>query len=211
MTNNINLTFWDIFTYLLVGLPATAIISLYIYLGIPDSYTDDLKKILLNISDLTIIFPLLVIFVGAMIEPLANFQEKIRNKIVKKLVKDEITSRTNILEIVKKKLPEGVGERHAFRFCKAIVIQKTQNTNIEIFLARFGMYRSIAFIFLSASPLVFMINISCTMKLLYLLIIFSLYEIYYRRCKHFLKLLENEVYYNFIALNSERKQDEKPC
>jgi len=194
------LSFWDIGTYLTVGcfVSFVAIFYLFYGLGTPfPTWTKDLKDFS---GSLVILVPILFILVGMFIEPIANWLVKHIEKF-SWLKPREIRNKESLVNTIKNHLPDDeIASVNLYRYCKAVVELKFQNSNHDIFLARFGFYRSmsvlLALIF-TANWFVFKfdaINISVN-----ILLAFSAYQ-FLKRSQVFKNHMEESVYYNYLAL-----------
>jgi len=193
------LSFWDIGTYLMIGCFSFIIIIGYLFLefGLP------LKKWLIDFKDFSgsvvILLPIIFILLGMLIEPLANTVAKYVEKIPF-LAPKENKNKNKLIELISKSLPDEYQDKdNPYRFCKAIVELKSPNSNHEIFLSRFGFYRSLSFIFISITILnLFLLNY-CSLLASSILSI-SLSVIFLKRSQTFLVHMSNSVFYNYIAL-----------
>ncbi|WP_111977588.1 hypothetical protein [Algibacillus agarilyticus] len=194
------LSFWDIGTYLTVGCFVSLAAIFYIFYGLGilfPSWAKDLKDFS---GSLVIVVPIVFLLVGMFIEPIANWLAKHIEKFAW-FKPREIRNKEFLVNTIKRHLPDDeINSANLYRYCKAVVELKFQNSNHDIFLARFGFYRSmsvlLALIFI-ANWFVFKcdaINISINV-----LIAFSAYQ-FLKRSQVFKNHMEEAVYYNYLAL-----------
>lgn len=202
MLDNGKLTFWDVGTYLTIGLFFTIVSFLYSFFIININFSLWIKE-LKDFSGLLILLaPILFLFTGMFIEPIANWSAKIIEKKVKWLKPRESRNKVKLEGLVKSLLPnENIEIVNKYRYCKAIVDLKFPNSNHDIFLARFGFYRSLTFLMNSLFVLnVFLVSWSFTMFLVNFFIGFMSYQ-FLRRSQDFRNHMEDTIYYNYLALS----------
>jgi hypothetical protein len=139
------LGFWEIFTYFLIGLLVMIVILAYGYVTYELNWTKADKFLKNNSGLLLLLLPLTCLLIGMIFEPISNFIIKqvekcpfVKPQPARNLIK--------LMPFVKKYTPANMEEALLYRHCKATVEQNCANTNIAIFLARFGFYRSLAVI-----------------------------------------------------------------
>ncbi|SVC56523.1 uncharacterized protein METZ01_LOCUS309377 [marine metagenome] len=194
------LSFWDIGTYLTVGCFATLAAAFYLFYGLTIPFPYCAKNLKDFSGSLVIIVPIVFLLVGMFIEPIANWIAKNIEKLVW-FKPRKIRNKEFLVNTIKNHLPDNeIDSANLYRYCKAVVELKFQNSNHDIFLARFGFYRSMSvlltLIFI-ANWFVFKcdaINISVNV-----LLAFSAYQ-FLKRSQVFKNHMEEAVYYNYLAL-----------
>ena len=205
MIDKAKLGFWDIFTYLLIGLLLTKITFVLLLSGNLISW-DSISRGLKELGSLSIVFiPIISLILGMSFEPISN---KVLNKLVKKGIIKKSTPRDaeKLLDIIKNNyLPKNLSNASTYRYCKAVVEQNFASTNINIFLSRFGFYRSAGTILLLLIPAtIFLFKLSfftSILSIIYLILSYS----FLNRAQSFKGHIEYEVYYNFIAYMEDSK------
>ncbi|MCG5047143.1 hypothetical protein L2164_00305 [Pectobacterium brasiliense] len=201
MLENGKLTFWDLGTYLTVGFFVTSIFSFY-SISIFDMKISDWIAKLKDYSALfVILFPVVFLFSGMCIEPLANwFIKKLEDNICFFNPK-ESRNKKSLEELIISKLPDvNISSVNKYRYCKAVVELKFRNSNHDVFLARFGFYRSMSFLM----AVLFVLNLmlitwSCRMFFINVVIFFMFCQ-FIKRSQDFKNHMEDAVYYNYLAL-----------
>lgn len=194
------LSFWDIGTYLTVGCFASFAAAFYLFYGLSipfPSWTKNLKDFS---GSLVIVVPIVCLLVGMFIEPMANWLVKYIEKL-SWFKPREIRNKESLVNTIKSHLPDNkIDSANLYRYCKAVVELKFPNSNHDIFLARFGFYRSmsvlLALIFI-VNWFVFkfgIINISVNA-----ILAFCAYQ-FLKRSQVFKNHMEEAVYYNYLAL-----------
>lgn len=194
------LSFWDIGTYLTVGCFASFAAAFYLFYGLSIPFPSWAKNLKDFSGSLVIVVPIVFLLVGMFIEPIANWLAKHIEKFAW-FKPREIRNKESLVNTIKSHLPDDeINSANLYRYCKAVVELKFQNSNHDIFLARFGFYRSmsvlLALIFI-ANWFVFKcdaINISVNV-----LLAFSAYQ-FLKRSQVFKNHMEEAVYYNYLAL-----------
>lgn len=193
------LSFWDIGTYLTIGFFASLLFVLYCVHGFELSAPTYISKLKDFSATIAILTPILLLLIGMIIEPFANTFIKEIEKI-KIFTPKKGRSIEKIVEIVDKKLPKSSLIDIRYRYCKSIVELKFPNSNHEIFLARFGFYRSLSFIFICILIANFFVkNLSCTLQLINIINLYFAY-ISLRRSQLYKSHMEYSVYINYLAV-----------
>ena len=194
------LSFWDIGTYLTVGCFASFVAVFYLFYGFSFPFPNWAKNLKDFSGSLVIVVPIVFLLVGMIIEPIANWLVKYVEKLGW-LKPREIRHKESLVNIVKKYLPnDEIESANVYRFCKAVVELKFENSNHDIFLARFGFYRSMCVLL----ALIFIVNFfvfKCNaINILFnALLGFFAYK-FLKRSQVFKNHMEEAVYYNYLAL-----------
>lgn len=200
MVDKAKLGFWELFTYFLIGLLIAISVLTYVVL-LNEVEWKTIAKILKEANAvLLLLIPLLALILGMLFEPISNYSLKFFEGL-KILKQRESRSVSSLMPIIQKYLPADLGEKQRFRYCKAVVEQNYPNSNISVFLARFGFYRSVGILSLIHFPLTLMlIDIDC-LSLLYSISFAFLSFIFIKRAQFFKGHLEYEVFFNYLAYN----------
>lgn len=194
------LSFWDIGTYLTVGCFASFAAAFYLYYGLSIAFPGWAKHLKDFSGSLVIIVPIVFLLVGMFIEPIANWLVKYIEKLAW-FEPREIRNKESLVNTVKSHLPDDkIDSANLYRYCKAVVELKFQNSNHDIFLARFGFYRSMSVLLV----LIFIVNwfvfkcdaINISVNFL---MAFCAYQ-FLKRSQVFKNHMEEAVYYNYLAL-----------
>jgi hypothetical protein len=194
------LSFWDIGTYLTVGCFASFAAAFYLYYGLSIPFSDWVKHLKDFSGSLVVIAPIVFLLVGMFIEPIANWLVKNVEKL-QWFKPRKIRNKEALVDLVKSHLPrKEIDSANLYRYCKAVVDLKFPGSNHDIFLARFGFYRSMSVLLL----LIFIVNFfyfKC--DAISIFVNFSLAFLAYqflRRSQVFKSHMEEAVYYNYLAL-----------
>jgi hypothetical protein len=192
------LGFWELFTYFLIGLLITVFITVYSIYFDYVSWADVVKSTKDSGAAGVIFFPVLFLILGLVFEPFSNLVLDLI-ECVPYLGRRESRGVAALYPIVDEHLPTGLGARQRFRYCKSVVEQNFPNSNISVFLARFGFYRSLGVLMLLLFPItLFLIDItSCSALTSSIYLILSLTFI--KRAQSFKGHMEYEAFFNFIA------------
>lgn len=203
------LSFWDIGTYLTVGCFATLAAAFYLFYGLTIPFPYWAKNLKDFSGSLVIIVPIVFLLVGMFIEPIANWIAKNIEKLGW-FKPRKIRNKEFLVNTIKNHLPDNeIDSANLYRYCKAVVELKFQNSNHDIFLARFGFYRSMSVLL----TLIFIVNwfvfkcdaINISVNVL---LAFSAYQ-FLKRSQVFKNHMEEAVYYNYLALVVS-KDEQKP-
>lgn len=198
MIDKAKLGFWELFTYFLIGLLITVFITVYAIQFDYVSWAKLVKSTKNSGAAGVVFFPILFLIIGLVFEPFSNYFLDFIEKIPF-LKRRESRGVAALFPIVDAHLPTSLGERQRFRYCKAVVEQNFPNSNISVFLARFGFYRSLGILMLLLFPVtLFLIDITISSALTsstYLILSF----IFIKRAQSFKGHMEYEAFFNFIA------------
>lgn len=194
------LSFWDIGTYLTVGCFASFAAAFYLYYGLSISFPGWVKHLKDFSGSLVIIVPIIFLLVGMFIEPIANWLVKYVERLAW-FEPREIRNKEALVDLVKSHLPSNeIDSANLYRYCKAVVELKFSGSNHDIFLARFGFYRSMSVLL----ALIFIVNCfdfkcdAINISVNVLLVLFA-YQ-FLKRSQVFKNHMEEAVYYNYLAL-----------
>ncbi|MGJ8691449.1 MAG: hypothetical protein ACSHW0_03115 [Thalassotalea sp.] len=199
MIDKAKLGFWELFTYFLIGLLITAFITVY---AIQFDYVSWAKVVKITKESGAagvVFFPILFLVFGLVFEPFSNYVLEFFEKKLPFLKRREPRGVAALFPILAHYLPASLGERQRFRYCKAVVEQNFPNSNLSVFLARFGFYRSLGVLMLLLFPVtLFLIDITICSALassIYLILSFT----FIKRAQSFKGHMEYEAFFNFIA------------
>lgn len=199
MFDNGKLSLWDVFNNLSIGL-TTLLVSAYpVFLYIDFDKVKTFELLSKFTTVLVILLPVLLLLLGMFVDALSNRLCNIQNsfyRINRRIPRDQPEIKARVRKIV----PEDISEKTMFRYCKAYVLQNCNNTNVDIFLARFGFYRNFSFILFVVSFVSYIPSSSLILSLA----IFIVSREFMKRSFHFRCHLESEVYYNYLVAKIER-------
>lgn len=209
MLEKMSFTLWDIGAYLIIGFYSTVVIFSYCfatnYLS-PEIFLEESKN---HSSLLIILTPIIFLSLGMIIEPIANWTNKQLEKI--NIFKPAGSrKKDNLLSLIAKKLDNpDITSINTYKYCKAVLELKNPNSNHEIFLARFGFYRSLSFIFMTL-PIINLFALSLSAKSLAISIFFAfMFYQCFRRAQLYKVHLEESVYFNYLALYEKNDNKQK--
>lgn len=194
MIDNGKLSLWDVFNNLSIGL----IVFIIIFVSVCYYFNFDYFKIFELVSKfsavLVVIVPILFLCLGMIVDAFSNRFSRYQCLILR--IENKFSREKSELKAkVRQVTPEKVSEKLMYRYCKAYVSQNCKNNNIEVFLARFGFYRNISFIFFLTSVVIAFY----TQVIIFSLLLLMLSRILMNRSLHFLSLMESEVYYGYLS------------
>jgi hypothetical protein len=192
------LGFWELFTYFLIGLLITVFFTVYAIQFDYVSWAKLVKSTKDSGAAGVVVFPILLLIIGLVFEPFSNYSLDLIEK-VPFLKRRESRGVAALFPTIDAYLPASLGEKQRFRYCKAVVEQNFPNSNISVFLARFGFYRSLGILMLLLfSVTLFLINITiCSALTSSIYLIFSF--IFIKRAQSFKGHMEYEAFFHFIA------------
>jgi hypothetical protein len=198
LIDNAKLGFWELFTYFLIGLLIIAFITVYAIQFDYISWVQAVKNTKETGAAGVVLFPILFLILGLVFEPFSNYFLVLIEK-VPFLKRKEPRGVAALSTIIATHLPNDLVDVQIFRYCKAVVEQNFPNSNISVFLARFGFYRSLGLLMLLLFPVtLFLVEITICSALqssIYLFLSF----IFIKRAQSFKGHMEYETYYHFIA------------
>ncbi|WP_417435748.1 hypothetical protein [Idiomarina abyssalis] len=201
------LSFWDLGTYLTVGCFASFAGVFYMFYGLSIPFPSGAKNLKDFSGSLVIVVPIVFLLFGMFIEPIANWLVKHIEKLGW-FKPREIRNKESLVNKIKNHLPDDdINSVNLYRYCKAVVELKCKNSNHDIFLARFGFYRSMSVLL----ALMFIINFfifkcnAVNITVNFLLAFFA-YQ-FLKRSQVFKNHMEEAIYYNYLAL--ELSKDEQ--
>lgn len=162
MIEKIRLSLWDVFTFFMTGVFAVIAIFLFLKMNGSIPKINSIFEVLIKIPTafIIVVMPILLILLGLLIEPFANFFDRYFGRYVFFWIKikdkkcDEIT----IEEYIKEKCLGDLNMKveNPFSLCKEYVETKQLSTTFMVFLARYGFYRNCSFIIISTGIFAFM-------------------------------------------------------
>lgn len=198
MIDKAKLGFWEVFTYFLIGLVLT-ITSVGYLLFLDYIVWKSIVNLIKESGAIGVVFfPLLLLVFGMVFEPISNLLLKLLEKLP--FLKPRKSRGVEALvPFIKPHLPNDLGLKQRFRYCKAVIEQNYPQSNLSVFLARFGFYRSMGILMLVLYPITLsIIDITCT-SFLFASVFLLLALIFIKRAQFFKGHMEYEVYYNFLA------------
>lgn len=201
MLEKVNLSLWDVGAYLIIGFFVSIITLTYCFIKNVIDPLVFFAEIRNYSAILVILMPICFLFLGMTIEPFANLAVKKIEKTSFFKAK-ESRNKDKLISIIEASLPDPkLKDVNIYKYCKAVLENKSPNSKHEIFLARFGFYRSLSFIFITISAAnIIILEITVTSILSSFLFIAVAHQCL-KRAQLFKVHLEESVYYNYIALN----------
>lgn len=198
MIDKAKLGFWELFTYFLIGLLITVFITVYAIQFDYVSWAKLVKSIKGSGAVGIVVFPILLLVLGLIFEPFSNYSLTLIEKLPF-LGRRESRGVAALEPFLTKYISEDLVNIQRFRYCKAVVEQNFPNSNVSVFLARFGFYRSLGILMLILFPITLaMIDITpCAALISSIYLLLSL--IFIKRAQSFKGHMEYEVFFNFIA------------
>ncbi|MBA6296590.1 hypothetical protein [Colwellia sp. MB02u-9] len=198
MIDKAKLGFWELFTYFLIGLLISVFVTVY---AIQFDYVSwaKLVKLIKDSGAVGVVFlPILFLVLGLIFEPFSNYSLTLIEKIPF-LKRRESRGITALEPFLTKYISDKLLNIQRFRYCKAVVEQNFPNSNVSVFLARFGFYRSLGVLMLVLFPITLtLIDITlCSALTSSIYLLLSL--IFIKRAQSFKGHMEYEVFFNFIA------------
>jgi hypothetical protein len=192
------LGFWELFTYFLIGLLISVFVTAYAIKFDYVSWATLVKSIKGSGAVGIVVFPILLLVLGLIFEPFSNYSLTLIEKLPF-LGRRESRGVAALEPFLTKYISEDLVNIQRFRYCKAVVEQNFPNSNVSVFLARFGFYRSLGILMLVLFPITLaMIDITpCSALISSIYLLLSL--IFIKRAQSFKGHMEYEVFFNFIA------------
>lgn len=194
------LSFWDLGTCLMIGFLSSVFAVVYLILGRGFDFFGYIEILKSIPGVLIVVLPVWFLLLGMFVEPIANMVCKWLEKVP--LLKPRKSHHHEyVVRLVSKLLPdEDIRKDNPYRFCKSVVELKCPNSNHEIFLARFGFYRSLGFVFFVSAFMNFMVlGFGCgSTSTAFLFAILGV--IFFKRAQIFLNHMSDTVYFNYAAL-----------
>jgi len=197
-----NFSIWDILVHMLTGVSFIIFLT-FLFPHEVSVFLERNKNELNSLSTaLTLFMPFLLVWIGMIIEPVAN-------KTFKKLEKIEIFSyqEGRSTAIAKNKAAEkaNIEPKLLFRYCKSVVEQNIPTNSIQIYLARFGFYRNTSFLTLMAAATILFSEYTITEKIIYSVLLAALSYIFFERANRFKQHQEYEVYFTYLAYKMNKE------
>jgi len=172
MHKQIKFSLWDAFSYYVAGWVVLVSLGLHIY----GANTD--VKLQLDAVDgmvLGLALFLLPLIFGLFVEPLANLSEKLLGPLLSSLVQrvarffsrgNQVPTARSLRELAEETIPEEIRSSiSSYHWCKNYLDQQGVVTNYMTFLAKFGFYRNIAFVFAANALSIPMVHGRCPAQL----------------------------------------------
>ncbi len=213
MIEKIQISLWDLFTFFLSGFLLFAFVvgHLVIFSNLSmQGIWNALLQVPASVS--LFVFPMGFLLFGILLEPLANYFDRLVNYFwLKVFPEDELQrEQESLVSIIKEKhLPSfGIVTDNPYHFCKDFVEAQKVSSTYMVFMSRFGFYRNVAFLsFVSAIvDLFFISNILAAISISFLWLF--LWAIYRKRSADFYGYLAPSIYRNFIIAMSISDKDE---
>ncbi len=198
MIDKAKLGFWELFTYFLIGLLISVFVTAYAIQFDYVSWAKLVESIKSSGAVGIVVFPILLLVLGLIFEPFSNYSLTLIEKLPF-LGRRESRGVAALEPFLTKYISEDLVDIQRFRYCKAVVEQNFPNSNVSVFLARFGFYRSLGILMLILFPITLaMIDITpCAALISSIYLLLSL--IFIKRAQSFKGHMEYEVFFNFIA------------
>jgi hypothetical protein len=170
MIEKIRISLWDVFTFFMTGFFVLVCFSIVVpssgLLVEPMLYFDKIGK--LPTTFVIVVAPILLMLMGLLIEPVANYFERYFGNILYfwlNIKGDKEDENTAIMERYIKE--EGLGDlsgkiNKPYFLCKEYVETKQLSTTFMVFLARYGFYRNCCLITLVSGVYYFANNSGLT-------------------------------------------------
>tara|TARA_R100000656_G_scaffold58224_1_gene45463 strand:- start:3969 stop:4610 length:642 start_codon:yes stop_codon:yes gene_type:complete len=194
------LSFWDVGTYLMIGFLSSVCAVAYLFWGRSFDFSVYIELLKSISGVLIVILPIWFLLLGMFVEPIANIACKWLEKAP--LLKPRKSHhQESVVRLISKLLPdEDIRKDNPYRFCKSVVELKCPNSNHEVFLARFGFYRSLGFIFFLSTFMSFIVlGFGCGSTFV-AFVCAILGVVFLKRSQIFLNHMSDAVYFNYAAL-----------
>jgi len=170
MIEKIRISLWDVFTFFMTGVFTVIAVLLFFKMNGSIPKVSSIFEISIKIpaTYIIVVIPILLILLGLLIEPLANFFDRYFGKYVffwiKTKNKKQKPDETKIEEYIKEKCLGDLNMKidNPFSLCKEFVETKQLSTTFMVFLARYGFYRNCSFIVMSTGIFAFIEANGCT-------------------------------------------------
>jgi hypothetical protein len=207
MIEKIRIELWDIFVYFVTGV--VVILNYY--------FIDNIRVLCiinlinsLNLHSIVMLIIYLVIplFVGFLIEPIAN----VYGNTIQKLSRyKEIDSWKKDIEeqipLIKQKISSIKINDNIFHYCKNYITHKNIMNPSMAYLSKFGVYRNISFIFFINSLYCIYLFFSVSVYYIILsLVLFFLSQLYFYRSLKFSNHFTQTIYQNYLIAMDDNNQ-----
>lgn len=170
MIEKIRISLWDVFTFFMTGVFTVIAILLFFKMNGSIPKVSSIFEISIKIpaTYIIVVMPILLILLGLLIEPIANFFDRYFGKYVffwiKTKNKKQKPDEEKIEEYIKEKCLGDLNMKidNPFSLCKEFVETKQLSTTFMVFLARYGFYRNCSFIVMSTGIFAFIEASGCT-------------------------------------------------
>ncbi|TWI13521.1 hypothetical protein [Aerolutibacter ruishenii] len=206
MIEKVRVSLWDIFTFFMTGLLASAATTAFVvYVGpwTAGDLLSGLSKVPASIT--LVVAPLVFTLLGMLIEPLANYVDRY---ILKYVLGWATTPKARTREAEENLLKEEIRARYLgdlggkidnpYQLCKDYVEHKQLSTTFMVFLARYGFYRNCAFISVAAGVAAALISTTACGAISSLIISLVATVIFRRRAEEFYSYQAPAIYRAFL-------------
>ncbi|MBJ2110320.1 hypothetical protein [Proteus terrae] len=209
MIEKIRISLWDIFTFFMTGVFFVIVILGFITINnqLPQKEVIFDFLIKLPATYILVVMPIILILLGLLIEPIANFFERYIGKYLFFWIKINEDKRKIDKETMEKYIKENsFGDlnnkiENPFMICKEYVETKQLSTTFMVFLSRYGFYRNCSFIILLFGVACFLIsNFSC-ISFLGLIVSYFSSGLLKKRADEFYSYQATTVYSAFLIDN----------
>lgn len=205
MIEKIRISLWDVFTFFMTGVFAVIAILLFFKMNGSIPKIGSIFEILIKIpaTYIVVVMPILLILLGLLIEPLANFFDRYFGKYVffwiKTKNKQQKPDEVKVEEYIKEKCLGDLNMKieKPFSLCKEFVETKQLSTTFMVFLARYGFYRNCSFIVMSTGIFAFMEANGCA-AVTWLIVSYFFSGLLKKRADEFYSYQATAVYNAFL-------------
>jgi len=201
MIEKTKLSLWDFFVMVLSGF--AIVLSVLIHCLLKGVIT---WKLIFNSSSVLQVTAslLIIILLGLLFEPLANYITKLLTTCpckYKKLFCFKEWDKSN--KALEKKATQNVPKEiktSTYQYCKNWVTQNTSDDSYMPYLAKYGFYRSISILlFVNSASIPFLYQIGWINMVIIMLVILAFASIYFYRSRVFYRHISVTIYSRFIA------------
>ncbi|WP_337239161.1 hypothetical protein [Proteus faecis] len=209
MIEKIRISLWDIFTFFMTGVFFVIIILGFITINnqLPQKEVIFDFLIKLPATYILVVMPIILILLGLLIEPIANFFERYIGKYLFFWIKINEDKRKIDKETMEKYIKEnGFGDlnnkiENPFMICKEYVETKQLSTTFMVFLSRYGFYRNCSFIILLFGVVCFLTSSFSCISFLGLIVSYLSSGLLKKRADEFYSYQATTVYSAFLIDN----------
>ncbi|AWR58724.1 hypothetical protein ACS7D5_16330 [Proteus mirabilis] len=209
MIEKIRISLWDIFTFFMTGVFFVIIILGFITINnqLPQKEVIFDFLIKLPATYILVVMPIILILLGLLIEPIANFFERYIGKYLFFWIKINEDKRKIDKETMEKYIKENsFGDlnnkiENPFMICKEYVETKQLSTTFMVFLSRYGFYRNCSFIILLFGVVCFLTSSFSCISFLGLIVSYLSSGLLKKRADEFYSYQATTVYSAFLIDN----------
>lgn len=198
MLEKSNFSVWDILVHMLTGLSFIIFFTFLFPYSISDFLIKNKKEVESISTALTLTLPLILIWIGMIIEPIANIAYEKSQKIFFLKYK-EARNTENVIKKINEIKNGSIDSKLLFRYCNAFAEQKIPTNNIQIYLARFGFYRNTSFISVVIATAIWTTDYTSLEKLFYTVGFAAFSLVFLLRANRFKQIQEYEVFFSYLA------------